>query len=63
MNKWINVKKQLPENKTNVQIKLDIFFVTKEEAIFIDNRFIINGEDVTKHVTHWRRSPEMSKDD
>ena len=53
MKKWIDPKKQLPPEDTEVLVQTGLFFKTRKYALFVESRFIHKGQDITRWVTHW----------
>lgn len=54
--KWVSVKEQLPDNDTYVRVKMLLLFKTEKECLYLNKYFVHQGENITKWVTHWRKS-------
>jgi hypothetical protein len=60
MNHWIDAKKCLPLNDTFVKVKVFILWRTEKECLFINNYFVLRGENITKWITHWKLSERLN---
>jgi len=63
MSEWISVKQKLPDEGQIMVVKICGLFPAITTVMYTKKYFVVQGENITKWVTHWRSETEEEKND